>query len=156
MSAEMKVLVLDGSAYAGLEAASLVERALRLRLKLAVADVLYERELAARGGEALRRLGLRVATLADVGMAVRLHRNHPVLSAGDAFACALASANAWMLVTRNPALEAVAVTHAVPCRGVDWLVAEIARREAARFDLYTMQRPPRVDDTGLRGYALER
>jgi hypothetical protein len=149
----MKVLLLDGSAYAALAGPRQLEAALRLRLKLAVSDVLYLRELRSSGAESLRGLGLRVASLDCVEPAIRLHRSHPALSVADAFALAVARANAWVLVAGSTALACAAASSGVSCRDPDWLAGEIERRQAAEPDVQAMLRASRVGDAGRAAYA---
>lgn len=130
MIGTMKVLVLDSVACVGPESLRMVSQALELRVKLAVPDVLYARELHANGGERLRRLGLRVESLAGIEAAVTLYRQHPHVSLMDAFALALAATNAWAVLTTEPALATIARELRVPIRDPHWLATEVHRRSA--------------------------
>src|SRR5688572_14889490 len=134
MTETMKVLVLDSAMCANPEALSAVNEALQLRLKVAVPDVLYVRELHASGGERLCRLGLRVEALAGIELAVTLYRAHSQLALTDAFALALAASNAWAVLSPVPRVQAIARELLVPVRHPDWFAAEIARRRSAVFD----------------------
>jgi hypothetical protein len=104
----LTVLVLDAASCGRVDSWDAIARALRLGLKLAVVDIVFDRELCARGGERLVRGGLRVESLADVRPALALRKDHPCLSLGDALSLSLAAANAWPLLTTSPSLASLA------------------------------------------------
>jgi hypothetical protein len=104
----LKVLVLDTASCAHADSCEDIALALRSGMNLAVADIVFDRELRGRGGERLVRRGLRVERLSDVGAAVAVRREHSHLSLGDAFTVALVAANGWTLVTSSPRLVRLA------------------------------------------------
>lgn len=126
----MQVLVCDSSALFEL-ADEPLEAALRWKVKLAVPDVLYERELHAADGERLRRLGLRVEALAPVDFkrALEIRRLYPRLSLTDSCVLALAGTRSWLLLTQNPTLARIALEGACEFRDLAWLRAETKRLE---------------------------
>ena len=70
----LNVLLLDAASCAGVHACDEIACALRLGVKLAVVDIVFDREL--RGGERLVRRGLRVESLDDVRPALALRKSH--------------------------------------------------------------------------------
>ena len=91
------VVVSDTSVLIDLERGSLLEAAFRLPFAFAVPDLLYERELKAKGGSRLRELGLQIAELDGDGVAkaVEYRKRVPALSLPDCFALALAVQGSW-------------------------------------------------------------
>lgn len=153
----MKVLVCDSSVSIGLADDPLVETALRWKVKLAVPDVLYERELRAVDGEHLRRLGLRVEALAaaDFGRALDLRKLCPRLSFTDSCVLALAAAHAWLLLTHNPTLARIAAESAVEFRDLAWLRAEMMRLETLPLHVRAARRAPSIGEFRLHYEAVE-
>lgn len=151
MQTIMKVVICDSSVSIGLADDPLVETALRWKVKLAVPDVLYERELRAVDGERLRRLGLRVEALmaADFGRALDLRKLYPPLSFTDSCVLALAAAHAWLLLTRNPTLARIAAENAVEFRDLAWLRAETMRLETLPLRALAARRNPSIGEFRL-------
>ena len=117
------LLVPDTSIIIDLVRGEVLEAAFRTRFSLVVPDVLYERELAAHEGPALRNLGLQVHALdgEGVGLAERFLQSTRGLSLVDAFALALAKHLDAILLTGDGALRALAAREAVECHGLLWL-----------------------------------
>jgi hypothetical protein len=111
-----EVLVLDAASCAHAEACEDIARALHLGAKIALADIVFDRQLRGRGGEQLVRRGLRVEPLADIRPALALTREHPRLSLGDAFSFALVTANGWTLLTSSPVLAKLAEERRIAVR----------------------------------------
>lgn len=153
----MKVLICDSSAMAELAVDPLLETALQWKVKLAVPDVLYERDLRSDGTERLRRLGLRVESLAaeDLARALELHKLYPRLAFTDSCTLALAAARSWLLLSQNPTLSRIAAEGAVESRDVAWLRAETKRFEALPVHLLAARRKPSIGDTCPRYTGLE-
>jgi hypothetical protein len=129
----LNVLVLDAASCGHVDAPEEIARALRLGLKLAVVDIVFDRELRGRCGERLVRRGLRVESLADVRPALALRKGHPCVSLGDAFSLSLAAANAWTLLTSSAVLGGLARDLGVSVTPLESLVANItAARAPAR------------------------
>jgi hypothetical protein len=120
-----RVLVIDSATCADVRACDDIACALRLGLVLAVADLVFDREL--RGdGERLLRRGLRVESLPDIRPALALRQSHPWLSLGDALTLSLSATNAWTLLTRSPVLERLADGIGVSVTSLARAVANIA------------------------------
>jgi hypothetical protein len=116
------VIVLDAASCTCAGACDVIAAALRIGVKLAVVDVVFERELRGRGGDRLARRGLRVESLADVRPAIALRRGHPYLSLGDAFSVALAAANRSALLTSSPLLAKLAEERGIAVRDFRYLL----------------------------------
>lgn len=144
----MKVLICDSSAMAELLVDPLLETALQWKVKLAVPDVLYERDLRSEGAERFRRLGLRVESLAPAGLAraLELRKLDPRLSFTDSCALVLAATRSWLLLSQNPTLGRIAAESAVEFRDVAWLRAETMRLEALPVHLLAARRRSAVGD----------
>ncbi len=153
----MKVLICDSSVMIGLAADPVVEKALRWKVKLAVPDVLYERELRAGGGEGLRRLGLRVEALAaaDLARALGVRKLYARLSFTDSCALVLADARSWLLLTQNPTLARIAAESAVELRDLVWLRAEMTRLETLPLHARAARRNPSISEFRLHYEAVE-
>lgn len=152
MKATMKVLLCDSSAALDLSGDPLMEAALHWRLKLAVTDVLFERELRASNAEGLKCGRLRVEQLAPacVQRALTLCRLHPQLSFSESCTLALAAQRSWVLLTENPTLARIAAETAVEFRDVEWLRAETARLEALPPAQMAIRRNPAIKDDRAR------
>ncbi len=144
------VVVSDTSVLIDLERGSLLTASFRLRYGFAVPDMLYENELKPFGGDDLRKRGLRVEALDDVGVALALgyRRSHIGLSLPDTFALALTKCNGWMLLTGDAELRQLAERELVPCHGVLWLldrmcVEKVATQHALHVGLQAMSSHPR-------------
>ncbi len=127
------VVVSDTSVLIDLERGSLLEAAFRLRFAFAVPDLLYERELKAKGGSRLRELGLQIAELDGDGVAkaVKYRKRVPALSLPDCFALALAVRDSWTLLTGDAKLRRLAKASGVDCHGLLWLLDEMLSAGAA-------------------------
>lgn len=118
------ILVADSSVLIDLERGELFEVAFGSSLELAVPDLLYDRELAATGGEALKALGLKVVSLEpeEVGFAQTTQRKHPKLSLPDCFALAYARRPEHALLTGDAELRTFAEGIKIDCHGLLWLL----------------------------------
>ena len=118
------IFVADSSVLIDLERGGLYEVAFGSSLALAVPDLLYDRELAATGGELLKALGLQVVSLEpeDVGFAQTTQRQHPKLSLPDCFALAYARRPEHALLTGDAELRAFAEGINIECHGLLWLL----------------------------------
>jgi hypothetical protein len=123
----MTVLVSDTSVIIDLERAQLIEEMFVLPHVFAVPDLLYERELAQFGGQALIDRGLRIEELSgeEVVIATKTRREAAGLSVVDAFALALAQARRWELLAGDGLLRKVAGKQGVTCRGVLWIFDQL-------------------------------
>jgi hypothetical protein len=117
-------LVSDTSVLIDLERGRLLEAAFSLPHAFAVPDVLYRRELAGEWGERLVGLGLQVVEVSGAGVAraIRYRRQQSKLSVPDSLALALAKERAWVLLTGDSGLRALAVIETVECHGILWLL----------------------------------
>jgi hypothetical protein len=120
----VKVLVSDTSVLIDLERGSFLEAAFRLPFEFVVPDLLYKRELAPYGGQALLARGLRVEALTDLELAraQAVRQQLKILSLPDAFAFALAASRGWALLTGDGPLRALANRDGLPFHGVLWLL----------------------------------
>ena len=127
------VVVSDTSVLIDLERGSLLEAAFRLPFAFAVPDLLYERELKAKGGSRLRELGLQIAELDGdrASNAVEFRKRVPELSLPDCFALALAAQGSWTLLTGDAKLRRLAEACRVECHGLLWLLDEMLSAGAA-------------------------
>ncbi len=152
MKSIMKVLLCDSSAALELVGDPLMEAALRWKLKLAVSDLLFERELRSSVTEELKHLGLRVEPLAPdcVQRALLLRRLHPQLSFSESCTLALAAQRSWLLLTQCPTLARIAGETAVEFRDIAWLRAEMSRLEALPAQELTSRRNPTIRDDSLK------
>lgn len=152
MKSIMKVLLCDSSAALELGGDPLMEAALRWKLKLAVTDLLFERELRSSGAEGLKHLGLRVEQLDPdcVQRALLLRRLHPRLSFCESCTLALASQKSWVLLTKCPTLERIAAETAVEFRDLEWLRAETSHLEALPAQELASRRNPTIRDDSLK------
>lgn len=118
------IFVSDSSVLIDLERGGLFEVAFASTLELAVPDLLYDRELAATGGEALKALGLQVVSLApeEVGFAQTTQRQRPKLSLPDCFALAYARRPEHALLTGDAELRTFAESIKIECHGLLWLL----------------------------------
>ena len=144
------VVVSDTSVLIDLERGSLLEAAFRLPFAFAVPDLLYERELKAKGGSRLRELGLQIAELDGDGVAkaVEYRKRVPALSLPDCFALALAVRGSWTLLTGDAKLRRLAEGFRVDCHGLLWLLDEMlsagaATPQALHDGLETVSKHPR-------------
>lgn len=110
-----------------LERAGLAEHALALPHRFAVADALYEGELAPYDGERLLEAGLKVEELtgAELGEASLIRQGRPRLSVNDSLALALAHGRRWMLLAGDRLLREAAAERAVECHGALWIIDEL-------------------------------
>ena len=118
------IFVADSSVLIDLERGDLFEVAFGSSLDLAVPDLLYERELAAGGGDSLRTLGLQVVALEpeEVEFAQITQRQHPKLSLPDCFALAYARRPEHALLTGDAELRSFAESIKIRCHGLLWLL----------------------------------
>lgn len=132
MQSIMKVLLCDSAAALELAGDPLLAAALDWKIKLAVTDLLYERELRTCTADTARRRGFRVEQLAPDGLqrALELRRLHPQLALSDACAVALATQRSWVLLTMNPMLARLAAETGVETRDIEWLRIETVRLES--------------------------
>ncbi len=132
----MRVLVSDTSVLIDLDRGSLVESTFRLPFGFTVPDLLYERELREHGGPEFVRLGLRVEELDGDGVSLALSylRKRRSLSLPDSFALALAKRNAWILLSGDRELRALAEAEEVRCHGVLWLLDQMFERRVIELD----------------------
>jgi hypothetical protein len=121
----LPVLVLDAASCARADAAQAIAQALCAGTPLAVADVVFDRELRGRGGERLLHRGLRVESLPDIRSALALRRAYPHLSLGDAFSLALAAEHGWMLQTCSAALVRLAEERGVAVHDPQWRLPRV-------------------------------
>jgi predicted nucleic acid-binding protein len=123
----MPILVSDPSMLIDLERAALVEASCRLPQGLVVADLLYNRELAAHGGARWLNSGLAVAELSDIEVQIAQGARADVrqLSLADSFAFALARERRWPLLTGDNALRLYAVSRNLDVHGVLWVIDEL-------------------------------
>ena len=129
----MLILVSDTSVLVDLERGGLLDCCFELPFEFAVPDLLYRRELAAFGGDALIARGLRVVELtgAELSAATTLRRTHHKLSVPDAFAYALAQSRAWPLLTGDGELRAIARAAKVACYGTLWVIDSLNEHDVA-------------------------
>lgn len=153
----MKVLICDGPALIELSGGPLIATARGWKIKLAVPDIVCEREMGEATPEFVRRLGMRVEPLAAVEMerAIALRLLHPRLSLGDSCALALAAARSWILLAQNPTLERIAAESAVESRSIAWLHSQATCPENRSARLLLMRSEPSIKDTGLRYDAFD-
>jgi hypothetical protein len=121
----LNMLVLDAASCARADAEQAIAHALCLGTRLAVADIVFDRELRGHGGERLLRRGLRVESLPDIRAAIALRREHPHLSLGDAFSFSLAAENGWALQTCSPALVMLAEERGVAVHDPEWRLTSV-------------------------------
>lgn len=118
------ILVSDTSVLIDLERGGLLEAVFALPHEFAVPDVLYDREMRDEWGERLLALGLQVVEVSEqgVGNALRYRQQRSALSVADSFALALAKERAWLLLTGDSELRALATGEDVECHGFLWLL----------------------------------
>lgn len=129
----MRVLVSDSSILIELSRWSLLEAIFRLPFEFAVPDALFEEELIDLGDtdrEHLRRLGLRVESLDEAGMAraVRYQLAKPKLTFHDCLAVTLAVTNDWPLLSGDRRMRTLADNEGVQTYGVLWLIDHLNER----------------------------
>ena len=129
----MLVLVSDTSVLVDLERGALLDLCFELPFEFAVPDLLYRRELAEFGGDAMIARGLRIEELtgAELGAATALRRAHRKLSVPDAFAYALAESREWPLLTGDGELRALARAASIACHGTLWVIDRLSEHEVA-------------------------
>lgn len=127
------ILVADSSVLIDLERGELFEVAFSSSIELAVPDLLYERELAATGGEALKSLGLQVVSLEpeELEFAQTTQRQRQKLSLPDCFALACARRPEHALLTGDVELRRCAEGVNIDCHGVLWLLDQLIAIGAA-------------------------
>lgn len=127
------ILVADSSVLIDLERGELFEIAFGSSLELAVPDLLYDRELSATGGEALKALGLQVVSLEseEVEFAQAAQRKRPKLSLPDCFALAYARRPEHALLTGDAELRTFAESIKIDCHGLLWLLDQVIAIAAA-------------------------
>lgn len=125
LPAIMRVLLCDCTAALELSGGALLMDAHAWRVKLAVTNLLHEREL--RGSATMRGAPFRIESLPPETLqrAMSLRRLQPHLSLCDACAVTLAAQRAWVLLTLNAALARTAMQLRVETRDVDWLRSEL-------------------------------
>ena len=114
------IFVADSSVLIDLERGDLYEVAFGSSLDLAVPDLLYERELAGTGGQALMALGLQVVSLEpeEVEFAQTTQRQRLKLSLPDCFALAYARRPEHALLTGDAELRTFAESIKIECHGL--------------------------------------
>ncbi len=129
----MLILVSDTSVLVDLERGGLLDCCFDLPFEFAVPDLLYRRELAGFGGDAMIARGLRVEELsgAELAAATTLRRAHRKLSAPDAFAYALAESREWPLLTGDGELRALARAAKISCHGTLWVIDSLNEHNVA-------------------------
>ncbi len=123
----MAVLVSDTSVIIDLERGAFLNAAFSLSYRLAVPDLLYERELRGEWGDELIKLGLSVEELdgEGVALALRFRESTPSLSLPDSFALVLAKQRQWTLLTGDKVLRQLAIQEHTACYGVLWLIDQL-------------------------------
>lgn len=127
------IFVADSSVLIDLERGELFKVAFSSSPRLAVPDLLYDRELAATGGEALMALGLQVVSLEpeEVEFAQITQRQHAKLSLPDCFALAYARRSEHALLTGDAELRTFAESINIECHGLLWLLDSMIENGAA-------------------------
>ena len=125
-----EIIVSDTSILVDLERGNIEAVAFATR-RLAVPDLLYQRELLPHGGERYLAMGLLVYELnePEVALALEVIRGHRKLSLPDAFALVLAKSRGLFLITGDQALRDAAKAHGVSCHGILWLLDEAMKRD---------------------------
>jgi hypothetical protein len=123
----MTILVSDTSVLIDLERGGLIDSCFGLEAEFAVPDLLYKRELAGYGGDALVARGLRIVELTseELTAAQTVRTANPGLSLPDAFAFSLAASRAWTLLTGDGELRALARAERLSFVGVFWVLDQL-------------------------------
>lgn len=126
----MIVLVSDTSVLIDLERGRFLDSCFQLPYEFAVPDLLYRRELADFGGQALIARGLRIEELSgdELAFAQKARTDDGRLSVPDAYAYALAVKREWTLLTGDGALRQRANAEAIAFHGVLWVLDELFDR----------------------------
>jgi predicted nucleic acid-binding protein len=133
----VRVLVSDASILIELAKWSLLKDLFKLPFEFAVPDALYEDELIDLGEidrSELIALGLRIESLdaAGVAQALGYQRRRPKLTVHDCFAVTLAVTNAWVLLTGDKRMRALADEEHVEAHGVLWVLDQLAVHRIVR------------------------
>lgn len=126
-------LVSDSSVLFDLEHGGLLTLTMSLPYRFLVSDLLYERELARYGGEALRSLGLSIRELSgeEIEVIQELASRERRISIADASILFLAERDRFTLLVGDAALRAVAESRGIECHGVLWVLDELERQGLA-------------------------
>jgi hypothetical protein len=110
-----------------------LDAAFTLPYRLAVPDLLYERELRTWDGPVLTDKGLMVLSLeaSVIVMAQDYRRRESRLSLPDAFALALAKSGKHILLAGDASLRVLADAEEVTCHGVLWVFDIMYERDLA-------------------------
>lgn len=133
MGVSGRLYVTDANIWIDMDKGQIIDKALRLPLRLAAPDVIIH-ELKNPDGKLLVQAGLRVLELSgsEVYLTYELAQRYPAPSRADIFALALALSRKGILITGDKSLRKAAMKEEVPVRGTLWVLDEMIRHGIAR------------------------
>jgi hypothetical protein len=130
------LLVCDTSVLIDLHRGAILGPCFRLPFRIAVPDLLFEREIRTWDGPDVVALGLEVLTLDGVGVALAqaCRVDEPRLSLPDVYALALAKTGGHVLLAGDRNLRASGEREGVECHGVLWVLDQLEEHAVVTHD----------------------